>query len=323
MTRLLSRFAECVFWLGRQVERANALARVLDVNQSYSYDAHGGRNWEMLLHLYEQEEEFRRRIGDVTPEAVLYFHLLDEGNASSVRSSIAQARENARTLRPLISTEMWTQLNGFHRTLLDLSPSDATPRRLSRLAALIKENCQAHVGVTLETLYRDEAYYFYIMGQQIERADQITRLMWIKYHQLLPMGAEEGSVVDVSQWHALLRAAAAFQAFSREHPSNLTPDAVTGFLLFNPRFPRSLLCSVAAATEALTTLRRDFNLASGSLAVRTLWSFQSSLHDFDMDEVNTRGLDDTIDWAQRELIRATDMIALSYFGLAADDRMTG
>ncbi len=319
MTRLLSRFAECIFWLGRQVERANALARVLDVNQTYAYDARGGRNWEMLLHLYEQEEDFRRRIGDVTPAAVLYYHLLDEGNSSSVRSSIAQARENARTLRPLISTEMWSQLNGFHRTLLDLSPTDATPRRLSRLASLIKENCQTHVGITQETLYRDEAYHFYVMGQQIERADQTTRLMWIKYHQLLPMGAEEGSVVDVSQWHALLRAAAGLQAFSRENPSDLSPEAVAHFLLFNPNFPRSLLCAVSEATEALTSLRRDFNLASGSLAVRHLWSFQSSLHDFDMDQVNAKGLDETIDWAQRELVKATELIALSYFGLASDD----
>ncbi len=319
MTKLLSRFAECLFWLGRQIERANALARVLDVNQSYSYDAHGGRNWRMLLHLYEQEEDFRRRFGEVTPEAVLYYHLLDNGNSSSVRSSIAQARENARTLRPLISTEMWTQLNGFHRTLTDLSPTDATPRRLSRLANLIKENCQAHVGITMETLYRDEAYYFYRTGQQIERADQTTRLMWIKFHQLLPMGAEEGSAVDVSQWHALLRAAAAFQAFSRENPSNLTPEAIMGFLLFNPLFPRSLVSSVSAAAESLSCLRRDFDIIPGSLAVSQLRSFQSAILDYDMEKVNQQGLDEIIDWAQSELIKTTDLIGLSFFGLATDD----
>ncbi len=319
MTKLLSRFAECLFWLGRQVERANALTRVLDVNQSYSFDAHGGHNWDVLLRLYEQEEHFRQRIGAVSPAAVLFYHLLDEGNPSSVRSSITQARENARTLRPLISTEMWTQLNGFHQTLMALSPADATPRHLSRLATLIKENCQTHVGITLETLYRDEAYHFYRIGQQIERADQTTRLMWIKFHQYLPLGAEEGSAVDVSQWHALLRAAAGFQAFSRENPSNLTPEAVTRFLLFNPHFPRSLLCSVNSTTEALTALRRDFNLASGSLAVQHLWSFQSSLSKFDMAQVNERGLDDTIDWAQSQLIKATDLIALSFFVLAMDD----
>ncbi|MEO1193791.1 MAG: alpha-E domain-containing protein, partial [Pseudomonadota bacterium] len=200
MTRLLARFAECVFWMGRQVERANALARVLDVNQSYSHDARGGRNWQVLLRLYEQEKDYAARNDTITPETVLYYHLLDPENVASVRSSIAQARENARTLRPLISTEMWSQLNGFHRMLLDLGPADATPRRLSSLAAQIKENCQAHLGVTRETLYRDEAFFFYVMGQQIERADQTTRLLWMKYNQLLPHGAEEGSAVDVSQW---------------------------------------------------------------------------------------------------------------------------
>lgn len=314
MTRLLSRFAECVFWMGRQVERANALARVLDVNQTYSYDARGGRNWRMLLRLYEQEEDFLARHGGVTPEAVLYYHLLDDTNPSSVKSCVAMARENARTLRPLISTEMWTQLNGFYRRLLDLTPVDATPRRLSRLASLIKENCQTHVGISRETFYRDEAYYFYVMGMEIERADQTTRLLWMKYHQLLPLGAEEGSAVDISQWHALLRAAAGFQAFSRAHPGETTPEDVAAFLLFNPHFPRSLLYAVRKATEALTELRRDYHLSSGGLAMKHLWAFQATLHDQTMDEVYDEGLDETIDWAQGELIKATDLIALSFFG---------
>lgn len=314
MARLLARFAECVFWLGRQVERANALARVLDVNQSYSYDAHGGRNWRMLLRLYEQEEDFAERHGEVTPNKVLFYHLLDEENPSSVKSCIALARENARTLRPLIATEMWTQLNGFYRTLLDMNEADATPRRLSRLASQIKESCQTHVGITRETLYRDEAYCFYVMGQEIERADQTTRLLWMKYHQLLPLGAEEGSAIDVSQWHALLRAAAGFQAYSREHPASVTPEAVVRFLLFNPRFPRSLLCAVNEVTEALTTLRRDFYIAAGGSAVKHLWSFQSALHDYPEEQLSGEGLDRTIDWAQRELIGATNLIGLSFFG---------
>ncbi|GAB5471823.1 MAG: alpha-E domain-containing protein [Rhodospirillales bacterium] len=314
MTRLLARFAECVFWLGRQVERANALARVLDVNQAYSYDARGGRNWRILLRLNEQEEDFLSRNGGVTPEAVLYYHMLDPENHSSVRSCIAQARENARTLRPLISTEMWSQLNGFHRMLLDLTEADATPRRLSVLAARIKENCQTHVGITRETLYRDEAFFFYIMGQQIERADQTTRLLWMKYHQLLPHGAEEGSAVDVSQWFALLRAAAGLQAFSRENPSDLTPEAVAGFLLFNPHFPRSLLCSVNEASDALSMLRHGFGLEAGIAAQSELASFRARLHDATIEQVNADGLDETIDWAQRNLITVTGLIGLAFFG---------
>ncbi len=313
MTRLLARFAECVFWMGRQVERANALARVLEVNQAYSYDTRGGRNWRMLLRLYEQDEEFLSKHGGVTPEAVLFFHLLDETNASSVRSCIAQARENARTLRPIISTELWMQLNGFYRSLLDLTPVDATPRRLSRLATMIKENCQTHVGIVRETLYRDETYYFYVMGQEIERADQTTRLLWMKYHQFLPMGVEEGSAVDVSQWHALLRAAAGFQAYSRAHPANPTPESVMTFLLYNPHFPRSLLCAVNEVTDALSALRREHYLSNGALAVKHLWSFQSALHDQTIEEVTQKGVDETIDWAQRELVKATDLIALSFF----------
>src|SRR5690606_17150685 len=159
-------------------------------------------------------------------------------------------RENARTVRPLISTEMWSQINAFYQEIKRLEPEDTTTQQLSDLAKLVKEGCQTHVGITMETFYRDEAWAFYVMGQQLERADQTTRLLDAKVHQLLPKGAQEGSALDVSQWYALLRAAAGFQAFRREHPSSTRPEHVAAFALFNPRFPRSLTAAVMATSEA-------------------------------------------------------------------------
>ncbi len=314
MTKLLARFADCVFWLARNVERANSLARVLDVNQTYSYDTKGGRNWEVVLRLYTDEEEFNQHYEQITPENVLAFYITDVRNASSIRSCIRWARENARTIRPLISTEMWTHLNVFYEHLKGIDPADITSQSLSEFCAAVKEGCQTHIGITRETFYRDEAWAFYLMGQQLERADQTTRLLDVKYQQLLPKAAEAGSALDVSQWHALLRAAAGFHAFRREHPSQTTPEAVASFLLFNPRFPRSLLCAVNEASQALSSLRHEFGLRNGTLAQKQLRGFQSRLIDMTIEDVLGQGMHETLDWAQGELIQATTLLRREFCG---------
>lgn len=315
MPRLLSRFAEGVFWLGRYVERANSLARVLDVNQTYSYDAQGGRNWQIVLQLNSDEEAFSALYDEATAENVLAFYVTNQRNPSSIRSCLGFARENARTLRPLISTEMWTQLNAFYHRIEKVRSREAAPQALSKLATAIKEGCQTHVGITRETLYRDEAWLFYLAGQQIERADQTTRLLDVKYMQLLPKEAETGSAVDVSQWHALLRAAAGLQAYRRQHPGRTTPSSVAAFMLFDPLFPRSVICTTNEATRALAGLKRTFRVTTGDAARKRLRDFQARLLDMTIDDVLKQGMHEMLDWVQLELSVTTSLIGREFFGL--------
>ncbi|MDH3792994.1 MAG: alpha-E domain-containing protein, partial [Rhodospirillales bacterium] len=42
MSNLLARYADAAFWMARYVERAENLARVLDVNETFSRDTRGG-----------------------------------------------------------------------------------------------------------------------------------------------------------------------------------------------------------------------------------------------------------------------------------------
>jgi uncharacterized alpha-E superfamily protein len=317
LAKLLARFADCVFWMARYTERANSLARVLDVNQAYSQDAHGVRNWQSILTFYADEAAFAELYKQVSAEAVIAFYATDPRNPSSIRSCLRQARENARTIRPLISTEMWSQLNALHRKIKPLKTSSVTSKNLSSFATTIKEGCETHVGITLETFYRDEAWHFYLLGQQLERADQTTRLLDVKFAQLQAGAAAMGSATDVSQWNALLRAAAGFQAYRRRHPvTAMSPQSVAHFLLLNPLFPRSLLSSVNQASEALNALRRDSGLGTGLRAQKHLRAFQSALLDLDIDEVLARGMGETMDWIQRELNRTSDLVAQEFFGRA-------
>lgn len=316
MSNLLSRYADATFWMARQVERAEDLARILDVNESFSRDSHGAQNWHSILRLFADEERFFEHHNAVTAEAVIHFYVLDLDHAGSILSAIHAARENARQLRPLISTEMWQQLNIFYGELKAVDQHELTEQSLNRICSFIREACQTHVGITEATFYRDEGWHFLQLGTLIERADQTTRLLDVKYELLLPSVYDVGSPLDVSQWAALLRSVAGFHAFRRIHPSGMTSATVTGFLLLNERFPRSVAACVFEAARILDQLRRDYGLNAGSIAADHLREIENWIASNTIQSVISYGLHETLDWIQRELIIVTEGLAEAFFGRA-------
>jgi len=319
LNNLLSRHAECVFWLARQVERSNNIARILDVNATFSRNARGEHDWESVLRLYGDEQDFRAAGRRPTAEAVIHFYILDEQNPSSVLSSIRMARENARALRPLISTEMWVQLNGFHNRLGHLHKADLRVENLSRLCSYIKEACQTHSGITAETLYRDESWYFHQIGRAIERADQTTRLVDVKYQVLLPQPSDVGSPIDEAQWNAVLRSAAGFHAFRRIHPQGMSPSKVVHFLVLDQRFPRSVAANVLVANEHLHELRLKHGHTAKQAASNLLRQLAATLAEETAVDLIARGLHERLDGIQAELGGVTDALGREFFLLAEMD----
>lgn len=300
--------------MARYMERAENLARILDVNETFSRDSRGWQNWQSILQLYRDEDRFFDEHDGADAANVLYFYTLDQENPSSIISAVNAARANARTLRPLISTEMWTQLNIFYNTLRSLKREGLTEPRLTRFCTSVKEACQAHTGITEGTFYRDEGWFFYQFGRCIERADQTTRLLDVKYHLLLPNDQAVGSPFDVSQWNAVLRSAAGYHAFRRVYPSGLTQMSVAGFLLFHSQFPRSVRACVREIDNRLTELRSNYNLRRGSRALEELDELCAVLDDTKIEELIDRGLHEYIDWIQVKLIRVHSEIGSAFFG---------
>ena len=311
---LLARYADCIFWLARNVERAENLARILDVHETFSRDSRGNQNWLSIVQLYADEKRFFEKHAVATAEAVLRFYVLDGDNPNSILSAVRNARENARTLRPLISTEMWVQLNVFYNRLNTLETADLAPGGINRLFNSIKESCQTHTGVTEGTFYRDQSWYFYQMGRYLERADQTTRLLDIKYHLLLPQNADIGSAVDVSHWSALLRSAAGYHAFRRLHTSSITPARVAGFLLLNHRFPRSVSLCINEINGLLTELKSRYVLRGGNDASEAIDELRSLLQSHSIETILGRGLHEFIDLVQRHLIAITKHLGANFFG---------
>jgi uncharacterized alpha-E superfamily protein len=310
---LLARHAEAVFWMARYVERAENLARILDVQQEFARDSRDPASWQSVLQLNADEARFLKTHATADRASVIQFYVLDQDNPSSIISGIRSARENARTLRPLISTEMWSQINVFFRQLGALDPIDLAEARFPRICAQVKEACQTHTGITDGTFFRDESWYFYTVGRLVERADQTTRLLDIKYHQLLPRGADVGSGFDIAQWNSVLRSAAAYHAYRRVHSNAMSSATIAGFLLHNRSFSRSVALCVNEIDQVLHTLKSRYGLRGGAAALERLDELRAELASRPIEQIIGAGLHEFLDLMQRQLGWLTADIARDFF----------
>jgi len=192
------------------------------------------------------------------------------------------------------------------------------PGRLAALFGTIKEGCQTHTGITEGTFFRDQGWYFYQLGRYIERADQTTRLLDIKYHLLLPSVSDVGSPTDVSQWNALLRSAAGYYAYRRLHTASTTPALVAGFLLLNQAFPRSVHHCVREAGRLLGEVKSRYMLRHGNPAAEELDRLRAVLGTLDIATILSEGLHEFLDLMQQQLSAVTRDLSTAFFGYSPE-----
>jgi uncharacterized alpha-E superfamily protein len=306
-TVLLSRDAEGLFWMARYLERVENLARLIDVT-GYESEA-----WFGLIRINADEKNFAERGFSPDADHVKRFYLLDRGNPTSVPANIEDARTNARTLRPLMSTEMWRQINVFHRFISQITPEDLEGDSLSRLCTRLKDGVQAHTGITEGTLYRDQGWYFYQMGRVIERADQTTRMLDIKYTTMLPRDGEAKRVAELTQWNAVLRAAAGYHAFKRHARANFLAEDVVDFLLRDASSPRSVLLCVRRVEVFLDDLRRIYGLSRSHEALECAEYLREILTEKPISHILATGLHDYLDVVQIHLQILAGAIGRAFF----------
>jgi uncharacterized alpha-E superfamily protein len=310
---LLSRYAENSFWLARYIERVENVARILDVTESFGRNSEGGSDWEPVLRLHGARAAFIQRYKKVSSAGVVRFYVIDRRNPDSIAAAMTMARDNARTLRHLISQEMWTQLNVFANWVFTLKARDLSAPRLSSLCTRIKEGCQLHRGITQNTLYRDQVWYFYRLGRVVERCDQTTRLLDVKIQTLLSSPAD--SATDASQWNTLLRAASAYHGYRRIHPRGIDPHSVTQFLLTDARFPRSARFCVNEARHVLGELAAQPAMLGQSMPLSELQRLDAMLAE-EPATLDPREMHDYLDEVQLAVIRFSQALSDRFFGQA-------
>ncbi len=297
---MLSRSADSVYWLNRYIERAENYARFLDVNMQLALDLSEGAQWMPLVETTGDREQFTAEYGEANPENVIRFLVADEKNPNSILSCIRAARENARSVREMISTEMWMHINRFYLTLEEsLTPRAKIPN-YSEFLAWVKDSCALHAGLMDGSLSHTEAWHFGTIGRCVERADKTSRLLDIKYFYLLPAPDQVGSDVDLLQWQAVLRSASALEMFRRSRP-RITPSSVAEFLILDPDFPRSIRFCVSEAERSLRELTAAGTGAFRNQAEKKIGAFRAQLEFTDIDDIFSHGLHEYLDLIELKL----------------------
>ena len=308
--RLLSRNAEALFWLARYLERASSLSRVIEMQSAFgSLDRENG--WTWLLTLLNDETRFKEHRA-ANAASIIEFYTTDQTNPSSIRSSIHWARENARALRPFIPLEMWVQLNAFHNTVEAIGPDQIEPAQVPRTCNLVRAGCLAQIGIAEGTLYRDEGYQFFRLGLLIERADQTSRLLDVKFAQGVGLKPADPAD-DFVFWSTILRTAAAFQVFHRLEANKASPERVARFLILNPSHPRAIAFCIREISDALHILRQSFRLQQSNAALEACDLLTEGLHALPGDADLIGNLHSFNDWVQRRLMALTEDIAVAFF----------
>jgi uncharacterized alpha-E superfamily protein len=296
---MLGRTASSLYWMSRYMERAESMARLLEVGYRISLmpgAIEGHRDeWRSTLQSAACDQAYAAKYGEASAEKVIEFLILDEDNTNSIKSCVKIARNNGRSVRTALTRDVWESINTTWNELAKVKPSGLTPARLPGFLEWIRQRVMSFRGAVLGTMLRTDNYFFSQLGNFIERADNTARIVDVKYFILLPKPSDVGSDLDLQQWGQILRSVSAHRAYRWFYrDSHYKPWLVAEFLILKDEMPRSLVFSyhwINLALEGLAQLygsRTDCHRQALDTYQRLKQAsmseiFQSGLHEFLQD----------------------------------------
>jgi len=310
---MLSRVADSIYWMSRYIERAENVARFVDVNLNLMLDFPGGsgQQWQPLVDITGDTDDFAERFGEANERSVMRFLTFDTKNPNSILSCVRAARENARSVREIISSSMWEHLNQTY-LMLTAAARRGEVRDSHELFSSVRTASHTFIGVTDTTMTHNEAWHFCRLGRQLERADKTSRILDVKYFLLLPTVDDIGTTVDDVQWAAVLRSASAFEMYHKRH-GRIVPSRIVEFLLLDYDFPRAIHHSLKAARESLHAITGTPTAMFRSPVEQLLGSLCSELAYAQVDEIIAGGLHEYLDGLQTKMNQVGAHIQDTFF----------
>lgn len=313
---MLSRVAENLYWLGRNLERTENIARMARVEHEVSLES-GQEIWHSLVSTTASNQLFWNALIESPELTHSEFLLLSMDNPASLRSTMVRARELARGLREHISREVWEEINALYLYLTVRNKYIASD--VHEFCAEVQRRTQTILGLYENTVLRDEGREWFRCGMYLERADMTSRIVDAKYHILLPRGDSIGGPLDRFHWVAVLRSASAREAYRRLGFSEVDGVSVAQLLIFSLEFPRSLAFCAQA-------LERHFQLATTATpmprrapAGRCVALLNLDLSAMEIEQIIEDGLHEFIDDFQHRLIEISDAINTDIFRAGPQD----
>ena len=267
---MLSRTAENLFWSARYIERADSLARLLEVGYRISLIPNTERGytneWESILETSGIKNEYLKKYKTISKEKIIFFILFDPENSSSVKNCIKTARENIRMVRTAVTLEVWNAVNSsYHELDKNLKDTKNILKELPEIIEWIKKQVNLIRGTILNTQLINDGYDFLILGTYFERADFTARIINVKYFILLPSINYVGGDIDNFQWSLMLRSISSFRAFKWAYGGQeITYTKIIDFLILNMTCPRSLIFSIEKINHHLGRLSKFYKQTSTS-----------------------------------------------------------
>ncbi|MBX3211460.1 MAG: alpha-E domain-containing protein [Labilithrix sp.] len=320
---MLSRVADAIYWMSRYVERAENVARFVDVNLHLALDfpegsAAGGAQWEPLVATTGDSALFAERYGEASRDNVLHFLTFDRESPNSIITCLAHARENARSVREIISSEMWEQVNNAYLMVMDAAKARMALELSHDFFTQVKQASHLFVGTTYLTMSHTEAWHFARLGRLLERADKTSRILDVKYFLLLPQPTDVGSTLDALHWGALLRSASAFEMYLKRH-GGITPTKVVEYLMLDRKFPRSVRYCLNKAERSLHAITGASLGTWTNGAERELGRLNAELSYADTKEIVARGLHEYIDNLQQRLNYVSQSVYETFFAMKPEE----
>jgi uncharacterized alpha-E superfamily protein len=313
---MLSRVANSIYWLNRYIERAENVARFVDVNLNLILDLphQTMAQWEPLVVVTGDIALFRERYGLPTQEQVIQFLTFDADYPNSIIACVEKARENARSVREIISSEMWQEVNSFYWMIQQTAQAGGEVD-WNRFFQEVKLASHRFAGVMDATMSHNEAWHFGQMGRFLERADKTARIVDVKYYVLLPSVQDVGTTLDEIQWMALLKSASAYEMYRKRGRHVITPWQVAEFLLLDREFPRSVLFCLRQVQASLTQITGT-GANDGHIGVeRQLGRLCAELEYITIEEIIQRGLHEFLDHLQVAFNQLDEAIFQTFFAV--------
>jgi uncharacterized alpha-E superfamily protein len=318
---MLSRVAENLFWMSRYLERAENVARLLDIGLYLELDApaspgeDGSAPVEIALAILSSGNAARPARLAVGPHrnAVLGFLTFDRSNPNSLVSTIARARENARGTQESLGVDAWSEINRLYLYLCGQRAQRRFHASASALYATVKQSCILVDGMVQNTLPRDEVYHFIRLGRHLERVCVMGQILHAKCRTRPEGGATIDPAIELVRWTGLLRSCSAYGAYLRVERDRVDPAGVIRFLVLSADFPRAIRFCVARCRESLREIAGGDDEEYTSEAERLLGRLDSELRYGDVAEIFERGLLPFLDGIRATSVRVGDEIQRTYF----------
>lgn len=316
---MLSRVADSIYWMARYMERAENYARFINVtfNMALDMPPHMEEDWGPLLVVTRDKDGYHEKYGKaVEKNKVIRWLAFDSENPNSILNSLYNVRENARTVREVISSEMWEEINRLYlRTKAFTEDRIRAMDDTSPFTTEIIHGLHLIQGITASTISHGEAWHFGRLGRFLERADKTARMLDVKYHILLPETGAVGGPIDLIQWVALLKSVSGYSVCRRQYGA-VTPDNVICLLALDDKFPRSIFFCIDHAQRSLDALLSKASRSAQTVGtVKLMAKLHTELRYTSVGDIIAHGVHEFMDKVQQDIIGISNALWEQFFSV--------